>query len=724
MSRRTLAGALAALLSFASPADANAPATEAAATANVPQAAEAAYFRLMDEAIAGARDQTPSVEQLTLLKETVAAVAARDLAKARGLRERLEDPAARKLADWHRLRVGYGEASEYRAFLDQNPHWPDRVLLQKRGEEALFTQGGAASALKAWFKGAEPQTGIGWAVLASAALAEGKKDEARALAVRAWRQNDIAATLETGFIERFGELLGPADHKWRLDTILIDDPRWARERSERAAQARRQIARLPEAEKKKAEARFAAFQRAGNAQALMDAIPADSAKGDLGFLYQRIQLMRRAGKLDEAAKLMLGVALDIAELPAPDGWWDERRALAYAALRGNRPQQAYDLVRVTGGLSVNPRKEQQFMAGWLALRRLDSPQMALDHFQALRKSADGPLSIARAEYWLGRAQEKLGARTQAESHYKAAAERFDTFHGQLARQKLAKGSQALPVGPPAAPTADEIKAFNANDAVRATVLARKAGLDDGIVRSMLGGLRNGLKSEAELAMNAHLAEALGDTQMAVRIAKWAIGNGRNLVLYGYPTHPFPKYTPLRSPPEMAFLLAITRQESEFNTRTVSGAGARGLMQVMPITARHVCRDYKLKCEIDRLLTDKPYNAMISSAYIGDRMQEFAGSYVLGMAGYNAGPGRARQWIREFGDPRDAKVDPIDWIERIPIQETREYVAKVLSNVQVYRARLGEAKPLRLEDDLLRARGRADVPKGDDKDETGTAGGGG
>lgn len=685
-------------------------------------AAESAYLARMDEAIAGPRDQTPSVEQLTVLKDAIAAINGRDLAKAKGLRDALTDPAMAKLVDWHRLRQGSGDPAEYRAFLEQNPHWPDRVLITRRMEEALFTQGGSSSAIKSFFKGRQPQSGAGAAALAAAALAEGDKETARTLAVKVWRDSEISASLETGFLERFGTLLTPADHKARLDAILIDDPRWKKDRDERAASARRQIARLPEADRKRAEARLAVLTRAGNAQALMDAIPAEEAKADLGFLFHRIQLLRRAGKTDEAAKLMLTAPVDRALIIDPDGWWEERRLLAYAAMKANRPQLAYDLVREAGPLTVNPLKEQTFLAGWLALRKLDSPQMALGHFTAMRKAADGPLSVAKSEYWLGRTREILKDTSAAKQHYQAAAERYDTFHGLLARQKLHKGPQALPVKPPAAPSAEEVKAFNANDAVRATVLARKAGLSNDIVRTMLGGLRNGLKSEAEVAMNAHLAEALGDTQMAVRIAKTAIAQGKNLILYGYPVHPFPAYTPLREPPELAFLLSIARQESEFNTMTVSGAGAKGLLQVMTVTAKHVCRDYKIKCEIDRLLTDKPYNAMIASAYISDRMGEFAGSYVLGMAGYNAGPGRARQWIREFGDPRDPKVDPIDWIERIPFTETREYVAKVMSNVQIYRARLGEGdKALRLEDDLLRARGKTQLPSATaDQDQPGKA----
>ena len=245
---------------------------------------------------------------------------------------------------------------------------------------------------------------------------------------------------------------------------------------------------------------------------------------------------------------------------------------------------------------------------------------------------------------------------------------------------------------------------------RLLVLASKAKLSRVYTRSFLTGLGNRLPSEAEAGMVAHVADALGDPQMSVRIAKSAVAKGQNLLTYAYPTSSFPSYKPLRAPPETAFLLGLARQETEFEPQTVSGAGAKGLLQVMTVTAHHVCHDYKIKCQTPRLLSDTQYNVMIASAYIADRMDDFGGSYVLGLAGYNAGPGRARQWIRENGDPRDPKVDPVDWIERIPITETRDYVTKVLANIQMYRARLGNsANALRMQQDLVRARTNSKVP---------------
>jgi soluble lytic murein transglycosylase len=664
-------------------------------------AREAEHATRLDAAIAPVRDYALTAEDASRLGDAVAAYASNAVAKGQQLRDQIADPLARKLVDWYRLRGGYGEPGDYQTFLEANPTWPDRALLTQRFEEALFTRGGSSLAIKDAFKGSEPKSGVGLAALASAHLAEGEETRAQALAARAWRHYEIPATLETGFLARFGRFLTEGDHKWRLDRFLIDDLRWTADRNERAAIVRRLLPLLSKPERQKAEARLAAFVRAANAQHLMKALPADK-DADWGLAFQRIQMLRRAGKHEEAWKILLSAPTDPALIVNPDAWWAERRANAYEALSAGKPRVAFDLVRQTGPLGVNALKDQTFLAGWLALRFLNDARSAETFFRVMRKAADGPISLAKSDYWLGRSAEALGNKTEADLHYRAAAKFFDTFHGQLAYQRIENGSQHSVIGTTAAPTAEEIARFNGLDVARSAVLARKSSLDTAIVRTFLAQLQRSVKSEGEVAMVAHLAEALGQTQTAVRIGKAALSRGFNLVQYAYPLHPFPAYAPLRPPPEAALLVGIARQESEFNAETVSGAGARGILQVMPVTARHVCKDYKIKCDMTRLLSDASYNAMIASAYVGDRLAEFSGSYVLTVAGYNAGPGRVRQWTREFGDPRNPSVDPIDWIHRIPFEETREYVQKVLSNTQVYRARLGEEKPLRISEDLVRA----------------------
>ncbi len=667
--------------------------------------AEAEYMAKLDQLIAPVRDFVPTPQDAQKLKDAVR-LHSIDIAASREMRGEIGEPGLKRLAEWLALRAGAGEPQEFATFLATNPAWPDRQTLIRRAEEQLFTQGGSAKKIKAFFKDEEPKTGAGFAALASAYLAEGDESKARALAARAWRDFELAGSLEHGFLERFGALLSASDHRRRLDRILVDEVRFSAERTERAAIARRMIPLLPQAEHVKFEARLAIFLRTKQAAQLLAALPAepDGQPIDWGLAYQKVQLYRRNAQHEEARKILLAAPSDPEAIISPDDWWFERRAAAYEALRAGEPQVAYDLVRDAGPLTVNPLKDQTFMAGWIALRYLEKPADAVRHLEASRAASDGPLSQARADYWLGRALDAAGRGDDAKKKYADAAVQFDTFHGQLGRQRLSPGPVDIRSKLPAMPTAEEAKRFNALDVVRAAVAAKKLGLDRSIKVALFAQLRNHLKTEGEMAMLAHLAGALGDHQTSLRIGKTGIARGMNLVFYAYPLHPFPAYTPLRDPPEPAMLLGIARQESEFNNTIISSAGARGILQVMPITAQHICRDHKIKCDLPRLITDNAYNAMIASAYVGDRMAEFRGNYVLTLAGYNAGPGRARQWIRELGDPREPSIDPIDWIERIPIEETREYVKKVLANMQVYRARLGDEAALRLDQDLVRING--------------------
>jgi soluble lytic murein transglycosylase len=666
----------------------------------LPRPEEIEHATRYDKAIAAARDHKLSDADADRIRDAVSAIASGSLTKGKALRDQITDGAGRKLIDWYLHRGGYGTANEIRAFLVANPVWPDRQLLTQRAEQALFYSDAGPAEVKGFFADTPPTTGVGLAALAAALAADKDEAAAKRAAAKAWVELEIPAVHESDVLERIGKLLTEADHKRRLDRLLLGESRWASERKERAATIRRTIARLSAPEKKKAEARLAVFLRSKNAHSLMAKVSPEALATEWGLAVQKAQALRRQNKDEAAWKILLAEPEPTLKV-RPDGWWEERRANAYAALRAGKPATAYALVRAPGELHINSHNDACFLAGWIALRYLHDAKKALPHFQALAKSADGPLTRSRGHYWLGRTWEALGNQAKARESYRASALEVDTFHGQLARLELDPTASDLKIGPPKAPTLDDITRFNGLDAVHAAVIAHKAKLDRNLVRAFLIHLRPHLETEAELAMLAHLAEAMGDTQISVRVGKHGVARGFNLIYYAYPVHRMPAYKPLRDPPETAVILGIARQESEFNVTTMSGAGARGILQVMPGTARHICREYGIRCDIPRLNKDAAYNTMFGSAYISDRVDEFAGSYILAIAGYNAGPGRAREWIEEFGDPRDPRVDPIDWIHRIPIQETREYVQRVLSNIQIYRARLGEVNAVRLNADLRR-----------------------
>lgn len=636
------------------------------------------------------------------IKAAFEAINKRKPETAAKLKDEITDPVGRKLVQWYRLNRGYGRLGDYQSFLNENNNWPQSYLLRQRLEEALFIQGGSAKTILNYFNSNKPETGIGFAALASAHLALGETKTATELAKKAWREHSIPTTLETGFLKRFGPLLSPADHKWRLDRLMIDDFRWKSQRNQRAKILRRIIPLLAGAERKKAQARLSVFLRSKAGLKRVQKYAKDKP-ADWGLNFHYIQALRRAKKYEVAAKLLLKAPTDKALAVNPDGWWKERRENAYVAMRQGKFERAYNLVKDSGPLSVNAMNAQRFLAGWIAYSKLKKYDRAEKHFLDMTKSADGPKTRSRSRYWLGRAYEAQGKKDEAKAAYKSAKADPDAFHAMLAAIKLDPGPQRIDIKPPNKPSEVQVKKFVDLDPAKSLVIAKKADLPAHIQRLFMVNLRNVVKTEGELAMVAHLTRALGDTQMSLRIAKVAIGRGHNLYYYGYPVAEFPAYTALRKPPETAFVLGITRQETEFNPKIVSGAGAKGLMQVMTITAKHVCGDYKIKCQIKRLLSDPAYNAKIATAYIADRMREFSGSYVLTLSGYNAGPGRTRQWIRQFGDPRKQKFDPLNWIERIPFEETRAYVGKVLANIQMYRARLGQEPALRLAEDLQRGR---------------------
>ncbi|MEL6373478.1 MAG: transglycosylase SLT domain-containing protein [Pseudomonadota bacterium] len=694
-----------------------------------PPSAESRHVARLDKAIAPVRDLTLAPAQAKALKAALNAVRRSRLREARQHTATLRDPHAKLLVRWYRLRLGFGRPADYRSFLDEHKDWPQRAVLTRRAEEQLFIQGGRAATIKAFFKGERPQTAAGYAALASAYLATGDEATAAKLARHAWRRLRIASTLETGFLQRFGGLLRPIDHRARIDRFLLNNSRFRSIRRARAAKAKRVITLLPaRSERRKIDARIAVYLRQRKAATLMKAVmnpprpPVNTDGGpdtefegpdplpyDGGLMFQHAQMLANQRRYDALEKALLKAPTTQADLIDPDAWWGLRRDAAKRALRQKRVKTAYALVRAPGPLTGSAAIKAGFLSGWLSLRYLAQPKPALNHFKAMLAAADGPRSRSTALYWMARASATAGDRTGERKHLQAAAQTFQTFYGQLARQRLKPRDHAFTIKPPRAPTSREQADFNSHAVVRAAALAYKAGMGRRFTRRLLRGLEDAFTDEARLVMLAHLAESFGDTQTSLRVAKTGVGRGHNLLYYAYPVHPLPYYEPVRTPPETALLLAIARQESEFNLGARSRVGARGILQIMPGTARQLCRRYRTRCATQLLSTDPAHAAKLAAAYVGDQLTSMKGAYILSLTSYNAGPGRTRQWLRRLGDVRRRGVDTIDWIERIPFDETRNYVKKVLANLQIYRARLGnERHAIQLRADLGLARRPAPV----------------
>ncbi|MHA1113302.1 MAG: lytic transglycosylase domain-containing protein [Alphaproteobacteria bacterium] len=414
-----------------------------------------------------------------------------------------------------------------------------------------------------------------------------------------------------------------------------------------------------------------------------------------GLVYERLRWRRRKGRDDEAYALLNPPPDDLIR---PEIWWRERAVLVRRALEQGEISRAYRLTLDHGLLNGAAWADAEWLGGWIALRFLADSDVALRHFAAMYEGVRYPISKARAAYWAGRAAEAAGDDTRARDWYARAAVHVTTYYGQLAAQKLPVAARPRLAPPPAADAAAR-DTFADSELVRLVRQLAAIGESDRL-GSFFAALIDSVSSGTVRALVVALAEEIGHPEFAVAAGKRATRHG---VPYLPGAYPQPDIAPTDGL-EPEFRLAVIRQESAFDAAAVSPAGARGLMQLMPATARRVARQQGVRYVRARLTRDTAYNLRLGSAYLADLLRAQKGSYVLALAAYNAGPTRARRWIRAFGDPRDFKTDVIDWIESIPLSETRDYVQRVMGNLQIYRLRAnGEAQlALTPESDLHRS----------------------
>ncbi|MEM9751444.1 MAG: lytic transglycosylase domain-containing protein, partial [Pseudomonadota bacterium] len=667
----------AALSSVAAPANAatpSAPRLKPAAPAPSAYVSEADYRRLQDVRRA-----------LIERKFTVA----RSIARA------IDDPVGHSLGQWMVLSARGADPTlqEADAFLALRPDWPLAKLIQRRAERAAPRDlpGGA---WLAFFAAREPLTGEGKWGLAKAHMAEGRGAEAAEWLRDGWINHDYKLLDEQRILAQMGALLRPQDHAARIDRLLWNNQRTA---------TRRILDRAPARTQRAAQTRMALLARAQSAPALYNALPED-LKQDGALQYEFIRYLRRKGDRPASRALLRAAPLEHAALGRPDKWWSERRYQAREALKDGYLEDAYAFSAGHGFAEGSSFADGEWFAGWVALRFLNQPGRATAHFEAMTKAVSYPISRARAHYWLARAADAAGW-PEALIQYRIAAGFPTTYYGQLAAEALkadvAPPRPSLQLAP--TPSAEAEAAFAGRDWVKALHVAGELG-DENTYRTFTRYFDDQLQTAEEFNLLAVMGAQYGVMDATVRAGKTAAFRGHTLPGAAYPI----AHVPADAPPsvEPALILGLSRQESEFNARAVSRAGARGLMQLMPETARLTARKAGLPYRTAWLLNDPVYNLEVGAAHLGDLMERFGGSYIMTAAAYNAGASRVDRWVRDYGDPRSNGVDPVDWVELVPFTETRNYIQRVLENTQVYRARLGNGSiSWRIAEDLSRG-GRA------------------
>ncbi|MCJ8240203.1 lytic transglycosylase domain-containing protein [Peteryoungia algae] len=609
------------------------------------------------------------------LKAGLDALSNRDGAEAIAIRNRMPDSLDRQMLTWSISMSGLGDvpATEIAGAQRQLQGWPGLKSFRANSEKALFRENPAPAAVLAAFGDTAPETTEGTMLLARAHLASGDKARATRLIRDLWRGDALDVETEDRVISEFSGLLTTADHRARMDYLLY---------RERASQAKR-FATLGEAQSLY-KAWAGLISRAKNVDALIAAVDKSWAK-DPALLFIRLETLRRAQDFEEAAKLIEQMPRDPKVLINGGAWWDEQRIVARGLADLGKYREAYKIVSRHVATEATDIADAEFHAGWYALRALNDPKTASEHFARILEVSNRPLSASRAWYWLGRAAEALKD-GKAGEHLARAAQHSSTFYGQLAAARIDRPGIQIPYPQP---SDEDRQRFQGREAIQAIARYEAAG-HGWRAQSLYRALADQLDSPGELALlSARAEKSEGGHQLSLQIGKTAYARGIDVPALAFPVGVIPASANIAGSGK-ALAYAIARQESAFNPAAVSPANARGLLQLLPSTAKGVAARHGIAYQPDKLTRDPGFNATLGAHYLGEQIDAFGGSYILTFIAYNAGPRKVPEWIERYGDPRGKSIDEVvDWIERIPFPETRNYVMRVMENYQVYKSRLGQ-----------------------------------
>ena len=629
-------------------------------------------------------DAAPLSPDLAAVKDAIDLARKAKTAEATAVQKTIGDPAAQKLVEWFILRHPDADTNfgRYAAFIADNPDWPSMGLMRKRAEARLWQDRGDAATVRG-FAGDHPTSAKGRLALARVLLAEGDRDGAGRLVREVWRSDELSERTETEAFELFHDLLTREDHRARMDKRI-----GARDLSG----AKRAAQRLGSDEVSIVKA--CAAGNDDKAPDLFNDVAAE-ARNDLGYMLCRIRWLVHHERIDEATRLMLAAAPETMALQDTDEWWRERRSLARKLLDQSRFEAAYQVVR-GAALPANEyyQADFHFMCGWIALRYLNDPVTARAHFAHIDDGSANPIVLARANYWRGRVAQVMGEKDAMRASYEAAASHPTAYYGQLARTKLGLDRIELRA-PVAVNPADD--ATLADERVRAADMLYTLGERD-VVLCFVSDLAEESTDVRLLVALAELTGRHNDARAMLQIGKPALARGLALDPYAFPTIGIPQHSPIGPEIERSIVYSVARTESAFDQHDKSPANAVGLMQVTPEAGRDTARRFGVTYDWDRMISDPVYNTQMGAAELSALLKEYAGSHIMTFAGYNAGRGRVRDWVKLHGDPRNPDVDAVDWVERIPLSETRNYVQRVIENLGVYRVRFENGASLMAKSD--------------------------
>lgn len=601
--------------------------------------------------------------------------------------KRSSAPGIVKLITWQYVLDQDSGASfdEITRFIDENPDWPEMKRLRLRAEQSLKSGGVADNDIIAWFTDNEPVTGIGKIALADAMrhMRTGDQEKITSLVRDGWKNGDFDEAQEIQVAATYASLLRKEDDIARLDRLLWE---------EKITPAKRMMNRVSQDYQKLAKARMALQENKKTSVLLVANVPPNLRKTP-GLIYDRMRYRLRKDDNSGVRDMLLAAPV---EVPYPEKWWKPREVQIRKAIDEKNFTMAKKLLANHGQADGVELADATWLKGWLLTEFLNQPKAGYDAFYHMHSSVRYPVSKARAAYWAGRAAEKSGDEETASNWYNTASAYPTTFYGQLASLKH-NGTAPLHIPASPAVSSAERQAFESSDLAKAIKLCVELDETD-LASRMISWVAENAQTDSRAAIAAEFGKRIGQPFLSVRAAKKALQ--RNIVMAdaGYP---LPK-TPASEPVERALTLAITRQESEFDRRAKSPSGAIGMMQLLPSTAKETARKADMGYALSSLY-ERDYNMTLGSLYLQRLVNSYDGSYIMAIAAYNAGPGNVRGWSQQFGTPGNSLDSAVNWIEKIPFYETRNYVQRVLENLQVYRHldADGESPKLQLGEDLVR-----------------------
>jgi len=615
---------------------------------------------------------------------------------ARALGRTAADPRLAKVILWLDYTTPRPKGREFpnlAQFLESNPNWPGRGSLRLHAETVMPDDLPGGRVLS-WFKDHEALTVKGAVRFAEALIDANRRDQAIEVLRTTWVERTFGRGEAKPFLKRFGTFIREQDHIARLERLI-----WSRAYNA----ARRQARRLGKDYVALTEARLSLAGNRGGVDAAIRRVPV-AMRGDPGLLYERARWRQHRQRYEGVIEL-LDPPIPLA--PRAERWWTLRQWAVRKALTKGDISVAYRIASGHGMSAGIGFAEAEWLAGWIALRFLDQPRDAYTHFIRLHDGVSSSVSLGRGAFWAGEAARVLAGKPphaqearglwhrRARQWYANAATHDTSFYGLLASRRLGRDPMVdLRTRSTLSPEARQ--SFDERELVQIVRLLSEVG-EKTLMERFLIRLKFLAKTGKDYALLAGLARSVDRPDLATSAARAARGKGIILPGFLFPSMTLPVAgqpgagQPGAERPETALLLALIRQESGFYPRAVSRSGARGLMQIMPATARHVARRIKVSYSRDKLLDDPKYNLLLGRSYLSGLLDRYDGSYVLALAGYNAGPARADRWIEDFGDPRDPNVDTIDWIESIAFDETRNYVQRILESLIAYRQLLGTVR---------------------------------